>query len=60
MDPIEPRDEQPRTEKYEQPKLVDYGTLLELTQVGGSVAPKDIPMGHPDSAFPSSPGFPGS
>ena len=46
--------EQPRTDKYEAPKLVDYGTLLDLTQVGGTVAPKDIPHGHPHSAFPVS------
>jgi hypothetical protein len=60
MQPIEPHNEQPRTDKYEAPKLVDYGTLLDLTQVGGTTHPKDIPMGHPNSAYPGSPGFPGS
>ena len=39
---------------YEAPKVSDYGTLLELTRVGGSVAPKDIPHGHPNSAYPNS------
>jgi hypothetical protein len=51
MDPIEQQNEQPRTDKYEQPKLVDYGTLLDLTQVGGSLLNADVPHGHPNSAF---------
>jgi hypothetical protein len=39
--------------KYEEPKVVDHGTLLDLTRVGGTVAQKDVPHGLPNSAFPS-------
>ena len=55
MDPIEQRnDQQPTTDRYEQPKLVDYGTLLDLTRVGGTVAPSDVPHGHQPTAYPLS------
>jgi hypothetical protein len=46
--------EQVQADGYEQPKVTDYGTLLELTQVNGTVLPKDIPTGEPGSAFPLS------
>jgi hypothetical protein len=46
--------EQVQADSYEQPKVTDYGTLLELTQVNGTVTPTDVPMGQPNSAFPLS------
>ena len=39
---------------YEAPKVSDYGTLLELTEVGGHTAGKDIPKGKHNSAYPNS------
>jgi hypothetical protein len=36
--------------RYEQPKITDYGTLLELTQ-SGNVEHSDVPMGSPNTAF---------
>jgi hypothetical protein len=39
--------------KYERPKIVDYGTLLELTQQG-SVMNADVPSGSPNTAYPPS------
>lgn len=47
-------DQQTETRTYEAPKVTDYGTLQELTEVGGTVAPTDVPHGHPNSAFPLS------
>jgi hypothetical protein len=47
-------DERADTRAYEAPRVTDYGTLQELTEAGGSVAPLDVPHGHPDSAFPMS------
>lgn len=47
-------DEQTEARTYEAPKVTDYGTLQELTEVGGSVAPTDVPRGHPNSAYPLS------
>lgn len=43
--------EQPKVSEYEQPKVIDYGTLLELTAVGGRLPNSDVPMGQPNSAF---------
>ncbi len=54
MDTIKQNDGQPQKGTYAQPKVVDYGTLLELTQAGGSVNPTDVPHGHPGTAFPLS------
>lgn len=54
MDPIKRSDEQREIRSYEAPKVTDYGTLKELTEVGGSVLPKDVPHGHPGSAYPLS------
>ena len=48
------QNEQTETRTYEAPKVTDYGTLQELTEVGGSVAPLDVPKGHPNSAYPLS------
>jgi hypothetical protein len=53
MESIEHTTETKRTE-YEQPKVVDYGTLLELTEANGTVNPSDVPHGHPNTAFPLS------
>lgn len=39
--------------KYERPKIVDYGTLLELTQAG-SVSNSDVPSGNANTAYPPS------
>lgn len=39
--------------KYERPKIVDYGTLLELTQ-SGNVTNADVPHGNANSAWPPS------
>ena len=54
MDSTEQPNEPTKSVQYEQPKVVDYGTLLELTQSGGSVSPTDVPHGLPNSAFPLS------
>ena len=54
MDPIKRNDAQAEIKAYEAPKVTDYGTLQELTEVGGSVNPRDVPLGHPGSAFPLS------
>jgi len=56
MEPIKQQPTSGTTEYgvYEQPKVVDYGTLLDLTQVGGTVASADVPHGLPNSAFPLS------
>jgi hypothetical protein len=48
------RSEQAQPAVYEQPRIVDYGTLLELTQANGTVFPSDVPKGHPNTAFPLS------
>ena len=53
MESIEHTTETKRSE-YEQPKVVDYGTLLELTEANGTVNPSDVPHGHPNTAFPLS------
>ncbi|HWE13258.1 MAG TPA: hypothetical protein VG365_07095 [Solirubrobacteraceae bacterium] len=45
----------PQEEKgahYEQPKITDYGTLLELTQAG-TLQHSDVPMGAPNTSFVS-------
>ena len=39
--------------KYERPKIVDYGSLLQLT-LTGSVPNADVPHGNNDTAFPPS------
>jgi hypothetical protein len=39
--------------KYERPKIVDYGSLLKLTQAG-SVTNSDVPHGNANSAYPPS------
>jgi hypothetical protein len=54
MDPIKQNNEQAETREYEAPKVTDYGTLQELTEVGGSLANADVPLGHINSAFPAS------
>ena len=54
MDPITPNNEQTETRDYEAPKVTDYGTLQELTEVGGSLANADVPHGHINSGFPAS------
>jgi hypothetical protein len=38
--------------RYEEPKITDYGTLLELTQAG-NLQHSDVPMGAPNTAFVS-------
>jgi hypothetical protein len=38
--------------RYEQAKITDYGTLLELTQAG-NLQHSDVPMGAPNTAFVS-------
>jgi hypothetical protein len=53
MESIEHTTETKRAE-YEQPKVVDYGTLVELTAANGTVNPADVPHGHPNTAFPLS------
>jgi hypothetical protein len=41
--------------KYERPKIVDYGTLLQLTQQG-SAPNADLPNGNNNTAYyPHSP-----
>ena len=54
MDPIKRNDEQAEGRTYEAPEVTDYGTLQELTEVGGSLANADVPHGHINSAFPAS------
>ena len=54
MDPLKQNNEQAETREYETPMVTDYGTLQELTEVGGSLANADIPHGHINSAFPAS------
>jgi hypothetical protein len=54
MDPIKQNDQQFETRNYESPKVIDYGTLQELTESGGTVNPADVPHGHPGTAFPVS------
>ena len=39
--------------RYEQPKLSDYGTLVDLTAAAGKLTHSDIPYGQPDTAYPS-------
>jgi hypothetical protein len=39
--------------KYERPKVVDYGTLLQLTQAG-TVVNSDVPHGNNNTAYPPS------
>ncbi len=46
-------DERSAIVKYERPKIVDYGTLLELTQAG-NVANSDVPAGNSNTAYPPS------
>jgi hypothetical protein len=36
--------------EYESPKIVDYGSLLELTK-SGHVTNSDVPAGTPNTAF---------
>lgn len=38
----------------EEPEVIDYGTLLELTQ-SGHVSHSDVPAGTPNTAFPAGP-----
>lgn len=38
--------------RYEQPKITDYGTLVELTQAG-NLQHSDVPFGAPNTSFPS-------
>lgn len=40
--------------RYGKPAVTDYGTLVDITAVGGSVNPSDVPHGLPGSAFPLS------
>jgi hypothetical protein len=54
MDPMKQNDQQAETRNYEAPKVTDYGTLQELTEIGGSLANADVPHGHQNSAFPAS------
>lgn len=55
MDSHNPQRTEPgKVAEYERPEVVDYGTLAELTQAGGTVAPTDVPHGHPNSAYPLS------
>ena len=53
MESIEHTMETQRPE-YEQPKVVDYGTLVELTEAAGTVVPSDVPHGHNPTAYPFS------
>lgn len=39
--------------EYETPEVVDYGTLLELTSLNGTVHPADVHGGKPGTAYPS-------
>jgi hypothetical protein len=39
--------------KYEKPKIVDYGSLLELTKAG-NVVNSDVPHGNANTAYPPS------
>lgn len=39
------------TTSYEKPEVTDYGSLVELTAVGGNAPNSDIPKGLPNSAF---------
>jgi hypothetical protein len=39
-----------RSESYEKPEVIDYGTLLDLTQ-SGHHANSDVPLGSNDTAF---------
>lgn len=51
-----PRNETPVQEtdaRYEQPKLSDYGTLVDLTAAAGNLLHSDLPFGQPNTAYPS-------
>lgn len=37
---------------YDRPAIVDYGTLVELTQAG-NLTHSDIPHGAPNTSYPS-------
>lgn len=37
--------------KYEKPEVVDYGTLLQLTQSAGHQTNSDLPKGKPNTAY---------
>jgi hypothetical protein len=39
--------------KYERPKIVDYGSLVELT-LAGNVTNSDVPHGNSNTAYPPS------
>jgi len=39
--------------KYERPKIVDYGSLVDLT-LSGNVANADVPHGNSNTAYPPS------
>jgi hypothetical protein len=39
--------------RYEQPKLSDYGTLVDLTAAAGHLLNSDIPFGQSNTAYPS-------
>jgi hypothetical protein len=47
-------DQQTEPRAYEAPKVTDYGTLRELTELGGTVYPTDVPHGHVNNAYPLS------
>jgi hypothetical protein len=53
MDPKQ-NNKQTETQTYEAPRVTDYGTLRELTEIGGSLANADVPHGHINSSFPAS------
>lgn len=46
-------EDEPAT-RYDAPEIVDYGTLVELTEAG-NLANSDVPFGDPNTAFPSHP-----
>lgn len=52
--PNKERHEDEAVARYDAPKIVDYGTLVELTEAG-NLANSDVPFGDPNTAFPSHP-----
>lgn len=51
-----PQNSTPQEDKgarYEQPKLSDYGTLVDLTAAAGHLIHSDTPFGLPNTSYPS-------
>jgi hypothetical protein len=45
--------EQETEDRYEHPTLSDYGTLVDLTAAAGHLIHSDLPLGMPNTAYPS-------